>query len=159
MNKKHPRDCPQSLSWHVWSPGETRTANAAEGTLVSSLLFCLFCLFCSDKMQQQAGLLTLIWSGALSLFPRCCCSTWRFRLWRYHSAMTLIQINFHSGSCGCTFFFFSFFFGLPSKVTLPYAGCLFFFYFLRLITLAQWYQLNSPRQTAWPLSGDWQHRA
>lgn len=120
MNKKHPRGCPQSLSWHVWSPGETRTANAAEGTLVSSLLFCLFCLFCSDKMQQQAGLLTLIWSGALSLFPLCCCSTWRFRLWRYHSAMTLIQINFHSGSCGCTFFFWTTFQGHPPLCRLPF---------------------------------------
>lgn len=80
------------------------------------LLFPLSCsvLVTTDKMQQQAVLLTLIWSGALSLFPLCCCSEWWFCLWRYHSAMTLIQINFHSGSCGCTFSFFFFLDNLPT---------------------------------------------
>lgn len=109
-----------------------------KGTLVSSFLFCLSSVEkkeTTDKMQQQAGLLTLIWSGALSLFPLCCCSEWRFCLWRYPSAMTLIQINFHSGSCGCTFFFF-FWTTFPlrgTKVTLPYAGCLFFFFLFPVV--------------------------
>lgn len=53
------------------------------------------------------------------------------------SPMTFIQTDFHTGSCGCLFFSFQ---GHTST------RMFFFFSFLGLITLTQWYQLISPRQ-------------
>lgn len=79
----------------------------------------------SNNWQNAKAKLDCWLSATLNPFPPQCCFDWGMFVWHCPSAMTLIQINFHTGSCGGSFFFF--FFWLLSrlyktKVTLWYAS-------------------------------------
>lgn len=111
----------------------------------------------SNNWQNAKAKLDCWLSATLNPFPPQCCFDWGMFVWHCPSAMTLIQINFHTGSCGGSFFFF-FLAAFPLVQDQGHTLICFHgeWYFLWLIKLPPF---NSPRQTAQLLSADGHDRA
>lgn len=130
---------------------------------ISSHIIPVLYFLCEKKVITDK-MLKLNWiagfklkSATLNPFPPQCCFDWGMFVWHCPSAMTLIQINFHTGSCGGSFFFF-FLAAFPLVQDQGHTLICFHgeWYFLWLIKLPPF---NSPRQTAQLLSGDGHDRA
>lgn len=97
---------------------------------ISSHILPVLYFLCEKKVITDK-MLKLNWiagfklkSATLNPFPPQCCFDWGMFVWHCPSAMTLIQINFHTGSCGGSFFFFFWLLSrlYKTKVTLWYAS-------------------------------------